>query len=222
MTTTFQKQLENSSGMKLRLKFNDNRSMMLSVKWEPDGAKVSLHRMFLDAPRNVMDALACYINQKDQKIAPTVKAFIEHKLQTLDYSHTIDRSKLYSNGNVYNLKKIYDQLNEEYFDSKLQLFITWFGKANQRSRSRFTFGLYHDPLRLIKINRMLDSPSFPDYVVSYVVYHEMVHHVSPSYFDTQGMHHIHSKEFKKIEMKYKHYELATKWIKQNVANFFIW
>lgn len=222
MTLTLQKQLEDRSGMKLQLKINDNRSTMLSVKWEPDGAKVSLHRMFLEAPRNVMDALACYLNKKDKKIAPAVKAFIETKLQKLDYSHTIDRSKLYSSGNIYNLQKIYDKLNEEYFDGKLQLYITWFGKANQRNRSRFTFGLYHDPLRLIKINRMLDSPSFPEYVVSYVVYHEMVHHVRPSYFDDDGQHHIHSKEFKEMEMQFKHYDLAQKWIKQNVANFFIW
>lgn len=222
MTTTIQKQLENRSGMKLKLKINDNRSTMLSVKWEPDCTKVSLHRIFLNAPRNVMDALACYLKQKDKIIAPTVKAFIEDRLHKLDYSHTIDRTKLYSCGNVYNLQRIYDQLNKEYFGGELDLYITWFGKANQRSRSRFTFGLYHDPLRLIKINRMLDSPSFPDYVVAYVVYHEMVHHVCPSYFDANGHHHIHSKEFKEIEKKYRHYDLAEKWISQNVANFFIW
>ena len=84
MTTTIQKQLEDSSGIKLKLRINDNRSTMLSVKWEPDGAKVSLHRIFLDAPRNVMDALACYLKREDRIIAPTVKAFIEDRLKKLD------------------------------------------------------------------------------------------------------------------------------------------
>ena len=220
MTTTIQKQLEDSSGIKLKLKINDNRSTMLSVKWEPDGAKVSLHRIFLDAPRNVMDALACYLKREDRIIAPTVKAFIEDRLKKLDYSHLVDRRKLYSQGNVYNLQQIYNDLNAEYFDNALDLNITWFGRPNRRCRSRVTFGLYHDPLRLIKINRMLDSPAFPDYLVAYVVYHEMVHHVCPSYVDENGYHHIHTKEFKIKEAKFKYFDLAIDWIKKNQANFF--
>jgi hypothetical protein len=221
MTTTLQKQLESSSGLKLKLKINDNRSTMLSVKWEPDCTKVSLHRIFLQAPQNVMDALACYLRRKDKSIAASVKAFIEDNLKTLDYSHQIDHSKLYCQGNVYNLREIYDELNIEYFDNKLNLYITWFGKPNQRCRSRVTFGLYHDPLKLIKINRMLDSPSFPDYIVSYVVYHEMVHHVCPGYFDANGQHHIHSKEFKEREVLFRYHDIAQHWIKENQANFFI-
>lgn len=221
MTTTLQKKLESSSGLKLKLKINDNRSTMLSVKWEPDHAKVSLHRIFLDAPRNVMDALGCYLKREDRNIAPTVKAFIEDRLKTLDYSHLVDTSKLYSQGNVYNLKKIYDELNEEYFNGELDLYITWFGKRSRRCRSRVTFGLYHDPMRLIKINRLLDSPAFPDYLVYYVVYHEMVHHVCPSYVDENGYHHVHTQDFKIKEAEFRYFDLATDWIKKNRASFFI-
>lgn len=221
MTSTIQRRLEDQSGLKLKLKINDNRSTMLSVKWEPDATKVSLHRMFLEAPRNVMDDLACYLRQENKNIAPTVKAFIEDGLKKLDYSNQIDGAKLYSRGNVYNLQRIYQDLNREYFDGALNLRITWYGRPNQRPRSRFTFGLYHDLMRLIKINRMLDTPTFPDYLVSYVVYHEMVHHVCPSYFDARGYHHIHSKEFREREEQFRYYDLAQDWIKRNRANLFI-
>jgi hypothetical protein len=68
---------------------------------------------------------------------------------------------------------------------------------------------------------LLDSPSFPDYFVSYVVYHEMLHHVCPSYFDAKGLHQIHSKEFKAKEIEFKHYDLAQTWIKKNHSSFFI-
>lgn len=218
---TFQERLENSSGRKLKLKINDNRSTMLSVKWEPDGAKVSLHRIFLEAPKNVMDALACYLRQEETIIGPTVKAFIEDNLKNLDYSHQLDRSKMYSQGHVYNLLKVYNDLNREYFNDKINLHITWFGKAIQKGSSRVVFGLYYDQSRLIKINRLLDSPSFPDYFVSYVVYHEMLHHVCPSYFDHKGQNQIHTKEFKAREVEYQHYDLAQTWIKENQASFFI-
>lgn len=193
---------------------------MLSVKWEPDYTRVSLHRIFLDAPRNVMEALACYLRQEDKNIDSSVKAFIEDNLQKLDYSHLLNRQKLYSQGNVYNLQNIYNELNQEYFDGKLSLFITWFGKPIQRNRSRVTFGLYHDPLKLIKVNKILDSPAYPDYLVSYVVYHEMVHHVCPAYFDENGQHRIHSKEFKEREAEFRYFDLAKNWIKENQTTFF--
>lgn len=211
----FQEKLENSAGIKLRLKINDNRSTMLSVKWEPDCTKVSLHRMFLQAPRNVMQALACYLKGEDKKLAPSIRAYIEHNLQQLDYSHELDLSKLQTKGRVYDLQKIYHHLNRVYFDHSLDLHITWFGHGRRRSCNRVTFGLFHDPLRLIKINRLLDNKRFPDYFVAYVIYHEMLHYVCPTYVDEKGQKHIHSKEFKEREQEFKHFKLAQQWIRDN-------
>jgi hypothetical protein len=218
--TILEQNLDNRSGKKLKLKINDNRSTMLSVRWEPDCTKVSLHRIFLEAPQNVMQALACYIHQEDKSIAPTVKAFIEDNLKKLDYSHLLDRKKLYSQGNVYNLQQMYNDINREYFDEELNLYITWFGKPSVRNRSRVTFGLYHDPLKLIKIHRLLDSPSFPEFLVNYVIYHEMLHNVCPAYVDEKGVNRIHSKEFKKREMEFEHYEQAQVWIKEHQERLF--
>lgn len=217
---TFQEEVENLSGIKLKLKINDNRSTMLSVRWEPDCTKVSLHRMFLHAPQNVMQSLACYIRQEHKIISKDVKAFIEDGLKKLDYSHTVDQSKLYCQGKVYNLKDLYDELNDEYFEGQLNLFITWFGKHSQRNKTRITFGLYHDPLKLIKIHRLLDDHSIPPYVVSYVIFHEMIHHVCPSFVDERGLHRIHSKEFKRKEERYKYFEQAQRWIKEHQSNLF--
>jgi hypothetical protein len=217
---SFQKEIEASTGKELRLEINDNYSTMLSVKWEPDCTKVSMHRMFLGAPANVMEELACYLRQEKRSLTPTVKAFIQNNITKLDYSHLLKRQKLETAGTTYNLQKIYNALNKEYFDQELNLNITWYGNAKQRARSKITFGQYQDPLRLIKIHRMLDHPSFPDYLVEFVVYHEMLHHVSPSYVDKKGMHHIHSKEFKQLEKKFKKYALAQLWIKENQADLF--
>lgn len=216
----FQKELEASSGLKLKLKINDNRSTMLSVRWEPDCTKVSLHRMFLRAPENVMEALACYLKQEDKSISAPIRFFIEENMRKLDYSHLLNQKRLCYQGDFYNLKKIYNRLNEEYFNGELKLSITWFGKSSPRRCKRITFGLYYDPLKLIKINRLLDNPSFPDYVVYYVVYHEMVHHVCPSYHDQKGVNRIHTKEFKERERQFRDFHLAQKWIKEHQRNLF--
>lgn len=215
-----QEELAGIAGKRVEVKINDNHSTMLSVKWEPECTKVSLHRMFLKAPQNIMEELACYLKREDRIISPSVKAFIEDNLKEMDYSHTLKKEKLYQQGTVYNLKKIYDDLNAEYFQNKLNLLITWFGKYGPRNRSRVTFGLYHDPLKLIKIHRLLDTPSFPNYFVAYVVYHEMLHAVCPAYVDEKGQNRVHSREFKEKEAQFRYYHLAQRWIKEHQANLF--
>jgi len=220
MTCPLQQKLEASSGLKLKLKINDNRSTMLSIKWDPVCTKISLHRMFLEAPKNIMDSLACYLRHEEGNIPLSIRRFMENKMKGIDYSHQLDQTKLYCHGHVYNLKKIYHELNNQYFNNELDLSITWFGNGIQRNRSRVMFGLYNEGLRLIKINRLLDSPTFPDYIVSFVIYHEMLHHVCPSYFDGNGQHQIHTKEFRAQEKKFRYYEKAQLWIEENKSFFF--
>jgi hypothetical protein len=220
MIKAFQDKLENCSGKKLQVRINDNRSTMLSVRWGPDCTKVSLHRIFLRAPQNVMQALACYIRGDHKSIDSTVRAFIEDNLKKIDYSHKLNPGKLHIQGSVYNLHELYREVNSEYFDDKLNLHITWFGKPRPRNRSCLTFGLYYDPFRLIKINRFLDSPAVPEYLISYIVYHEMLHNVCPSYVDENGLHRVHSKEFKERETKFRYYQLAQKWIRDHQSRLF--
>ena len=192
---TFQQQLEASVGNRLRLKINDNRYTMLSVRWEAV-IKVSLHRMFLQAPQNIMQALAWYLKGKDKKMAPSIKAYIEDNLRQLDYSHELNHSELNSRGYYYDLQEIYNSLNHQYFDQSLGLQITWFGEREPRRRRRLTLGLYYDHFRLIKINRLLDSEHCPPYFVASIVYHEMLHHLYPAYVDERGFKHAHGRVFK--------------------------
>lgn len=220
MISYFQENLENHSGKKFKFKLHNNRSTMLSVRWEPDCTNVSLHKMFLQAPKNVMEELACYLLRKKRQIAPTIKAFIDTNIKKMDFSYLVDQKNLVSGGRFYDLQQIYDQLNREYFDQSVNLAITWFGKSDQKNRSRVTFGLYHETMKLIKIHRMLDTPRFPDYVVQYVVFHEIVHHICPSYVDQKGVNRIHSKEFKDKEATFRHIVEAQRWIKDNQMSFF--
>lgn len=215
MTAQFHRILEKQSGKKLQLTINDNRSTMLSIRWEPNCTRLSLHRMFLHAPQNIMDSLACYIRGDRRQITPELKCFIEENRKQLDYSHLLTHQTLFSQGSVYNLQTIYDRLNQEYFDPRLNLAITWFGKSFQRNKSRISLGLYHDALKLIKIHKILDNPLFPKYVVEHIIHHEMVHHICPAYCDAKGVSHVHNKQFKIKEAQYRYYELANQWIKEH-------
>ena len=218
--SAIQQQLESGSGKKLRLKINDNRSTMLSVKWEPDCTRVSLHRMFLQAPKNIMRDLAFYLRGDTLQMAPALKAYMNDKMQTLDYSHKVDLDSIETKGEVYDLQRICNAINEEYFDGSLNLYICWFGTAKKRYRTRITLGLYHDPLKLIKINRLLDKSRFPEYLIAFIIYHEMVHHICPATVDAKGVKHIHTRAFKEQEKRFRHYAKAQQWMKEHREEYF--
>lgn len=216
----FQKTLETKVGKKLQLKINDNRASMLSVRWERSHTQVSLHRIFLDAPHDILDELAFYLRKKQRGLSPSLKAFIEESWHKLDYSHLLDQQNMETKGEVHDLAEIFDRVNKTYFDGKVELLITWYGTRGKRGRSQVTFGLYYDSMKLIKINRLLDTPDVPTYVVEFVVYHEILHHVSPSYVEQTGRRQVHSKEFKKLEKQFQAYAAAKQWIEEHHAEMF--
>lgn len=211
----FQLELERALRKNVKLRINNNRSTMLSVKWEPECTKVSMHRFFLDAPKNIMDDLACYIKKESKQLTPDVKSFMEDRINQLDYTHELSHEHLHQIGSIYNLKEIMDQVNGVYFENSLDLNITWFQQQRKRYRSQFTFGLYQQPLRLIKVNRLLDRVDVPEYILSFVIYHEMLHHVFPSYCDGKGKRKVHHQQFKSMEKRFHAYDHAMEWIDMN-------
>ncbi|MGE0670205.1 MAG: SprT-like domain-containing protein [Parachlamydiales bacterium] len=123
-------------------------------------------------------------------------------------------------GEHYNLQEIYDQVNALYFEGRVDVQITWFGSQKRAARRRRTLGLYDFNSKLIKIHRLLDQPHFPSYFISYVVYHEMLHHLFPPYPPKRGRRKIHHADFKRHEKKFAEYSLAKEWEKENHQIFF--
>lgn len=211
-----EEELETRSGFKLNIRLNNNYSTMLSVRKEGRGeAKVSLHRIFLSAPQKVIHALASFIRGRRKPANPVIRAFIEEKICALDYTHRINRDKLVTRGRYHNLSELYNQVNRDYFHGQVQLYITWYGKTESRARRSLTYGLYFDPLKLIKIHRRLDRPEVPSYVVAFVIYHEILHYLCPPELGQAGRMHVHTDEFKKREAEFLQYREAQRWIQQH-------
>lgn len=182
-----------------------------------------MHRMFLDAPESVIEAIAHYVRGKRHRGSEhLLRSYIQSYLPTLDYSSRVNPKRLKQVGEVYNLKEIYTEINHTYFGGEMEVEITWFGRVVKKRRSRITFGEYHDSLKLIKIHRILDDLMFPSYFVSFVVYHEMLHHVVPCKRDPRGFTRIHTAEFKAKERLFADYRRAVAWEKENKEKIFGW
>jgi hypothetical protein len=216
-----QRLLSRRSGMRCDLIINENHSNMLAVLGRgPDWARISIHRMFLEAPESVINAIARYVAACDKSAFSLIRAYITANVHRFNYSHRVNPRLLEARGEVYNLQKIYDKINAEYFEDRLRLMITWQNRLPKKNCSRIVYGQYFQTLRLIKINRLLDDAYFPNYFVSFVVYHEMLHHAIPHYVDENGITKIHSIEFKEREKQFKHYRKAKEWELEFRRSFF--
>jgi len=205
----------------LELVINENRSTMLSLHQKR--RKLSLHKMFLDAPEHVIAAIAHYVrgtrkNASEQNLV--LRGYIQENLSRFDTSPRLDRTKLVKTGRVYDLQPLFDQVNQRYFEGSLELAVTWFGAWGRNNRSRVTFGLYHDNMRLVKIHRILDDPFFPEFFVLFILYHEMLHSVVPGFVDERGRFCTHGKAFKERERQFEHYAEAVAWEKKHKKHFF--
>jgi predicted metal-dependent hydrolase len=123
-------------------------------------------------------------------------------------------------GGHYDLKVIFNELNQAYFDNKLDLRITWFGSARRKAKRHRKLGLYCFRTKVVKIHRLLDQPHFPPYFISYVVYHEMLHSVCPPIKAKKGRYRIHHPHFVKREKEFAQYAEAKLWEKENRKLFF--
>lgn len=203
------------------LVLNNNRSTFLNLlEKKRKKIRLSIHKLFLSAPQNILRAIQCFVEKGNKDAAAELRNFATIRLQDLDYSFLLKSEDLKTKGKFYDLKKILSSINEEYFQEKLRLNITWYRSSAYPKKTSFTFGSYDHTLRLIRINELLDTPFCPEYFLFFVIYHEMLHHQFLPKLSTSGRREVHSRAFLLQEKKFKEYHLAKSWEKQFVKHFF--
>lgn len=216
--------LEEQSGKQVSLKLKVNRSTMLSVRWDSrncNQANICVHPMFLRAPRNVMEALACHLREENRTFAPEIKQFISIQSHLIPPHEQARIGPLLHQGKYFNLQALYDEVNETYFGNALKLSITWFGQHAAKNRSKIYLGLFSPCAQLVKINRILDQATTPRYVLLFIIYHEMLHSICKPLATEKGSIRIHHREFKMRERNFLHFHEATSWIAKQRSYFFV-
>ena len=75
---------------------------------------------------------------------------------------------------------------------------------------------HHDSTHnTIVISKTLDSHDVPEWLVEFVLYHEMLHIKHPAQI-INGRRQHHTKAFRSDEKKFPHYEQSQKWIEHLV------
>jgi hypothetical protein len=201
-----------------QLAVTDNRQRMITQTRERGVLRVRVHMMFLDAPERVQDALVDYVVTGGREASQVVGAFIEGNSFRIRASRRV-RGPLHTRGKVHDLREAVDRVNHTCFGGSINdVLITWGRKTRAEDKGRYTIrlGSYSAQERLIRVHPVLDKKWVPRYFVSYIVYHELVHHVVPP-LRVGGQTILHPPEFLRRERLFRHYERAIAWEEAHIG-----
>jgi hypothetical protein len=199
---------------RVQVTLTDNRYTMISVRRiaRDKRYEVRLHHMFVDADPVIIRGLAKYIADNDADASRILGDFIDANSE-----HVRGRSRrapaqlIFTAGEVHDLRMIFDELNAQYFDNRIDAAITWGARTGRpRRRNSIKMGSYSVEDRLIRIHRSLDRAFVPRFFVAWIVFHEMLHQVHDIRVKN-GRREFHSKEFLADEAGFAAYDQAKIW-----------
>ncbi|TGK35109.1 DUF45 domain-containing protein [Leptospira gomenensis] len=112
------------------------------------------------------------------------------------------------------LREILDKLNTIHLSLNLSGTKIHWGKRKSKTR----LGHYDPSQDMIVINPILANEFVPDYVLEYIVFHELLHVRFPPR-RKNGKNVIHGREFRAFEKKFPDYRRANLWLKNSFHRF---
>ena len=202
--------------------FTNNRSTMVSFRRLGGRLLVRLHRMFRHSNEKILDALALFLGKKDPEASAQLDEFFREHQHEIRSSKRARPRRLRAQGAHQDLQAIFDRVNQTYFDGRIETRIGWgrapskrsTGRRRRRTVSR-ALATYSFDDQTIRVSPVLDDPDIPDYVLDWIVYHEMLHHVLPVE-KKRGKCFYHTKRFHLLERAFARYEEAKSWEKANM------
>jgi hypothetical protein len=204
---------------RFRVEFYPYASLVLTIRRREDAVYVRFSDLLRRAPLAVFEgAAALLLARVFRRNAP--RSLIEPYLAYARSNRTRQRISRMRGGRVrlastspqgrhFDLEKMFDQLNAQYFGGQLQRpHIGWSTRSWRRQ-----FGCYDPGPNQILLNRRMDHPRVPQVAVEYVLYHEMLHVKHPT--RRSGCTLLsHSPEFRAEEKQFPEFEHARKILDQ--------
>jgi len=198
-----------------RVEFYPYSSLVLTIRRREDLLVVRLSDLLSRAPLGVLESAAALLLARVYR-RRLPRALVQPYLNYARSGRTRSRiSRMRSRrvrpkhaapqGRQYDLATLFDQLNSKYFSGELrQPQIGWSVYGWRRQ-----FGCYDPGPNQILLNRRMDRPGIPQFVVEYVLFHEMLHVKHPT--RRSGCTLVsHSPEFRAEEKRFEQFTLARK------------
>lgn len=192
-------------------------SLTLTIRRRADVMYVRFSDLLRRAPLQVREGAAALLLARVYR-RRTLKAMVQPYLLyarsdrtrgriTRMRRHRVRRVATLPQGRHFDLHALFGQLNQQYFGGELERpHIGWSTRSWRRQ-----FGCYDPGPRQIVLNRRMDRSGVPQFVVEYVLFHEMLHVKHPT--RRSGCTLVsHSPEFRTEEKRFAQFDVARKFL----------
>jgi len=131
-----------------------------------------------------------------------------------------DRYKNANQGQVYDLKPVFDRVNARFFNNCIAAYLRWGGPLTLTSYQTDKRNTSGDVFHVITIAGVYDHEDVPAFALECVMYHEMLHIAVPPYVKN-GRRVIHGPEFKRAEAQHPLVESWKKWEKEKIHTIYM-
>ena len=191
------------------IRYTRNRTVILSIRPDRKGRPVlRAHMCFRTAPDDIADAaIRLYLTRanKVQRRRWSHVVTLYHQ-QAAEPPETVASAELRP-GIHHDLRAILERVNAEWFESKLELDITYGDRIARRLMGRHE---KRSPRNLIIVNPILDHAWVTEWYLEFLVFHECLHEVYPPRPSADRMI-LHPPEFRAHERKHPDLERARKY-----------
>lgn len=198
---------------RVRVRFFNTASL---YRFVPDGDKSRLtaHQAFVGAPEEVLRALVRLgiPHARKRKLRAVVMAHTETaefrgRIAALDRFRRPDVGA--ARGQHMDLAEAFDRVNRAFFDGRMSPPHLAWSPAVRRQE----FGRYEASSDTVLLNRALDGPDVPAFVVDYVMVHELLHKVLGVHVHN-GRRQVHTRAFRQAEQSFAQYAESERWLKK--------
>ncbi len=243
-----QRVVEGRAQQRITTVLTDNRSSVIGKKRLPDGhILLKLHWLFLLQPKEIWQEAVDFIFHRSagslflnriRGIAPTPSHRPSLNRAIRNFDHLLLERKpkppLPPEGKYYDLRRMFDSLNCEFFGGKLETEITWMQTMRPMGK-KMTLGIYDENLNRISIHPCLDDSFVPPCFIETIVYHEMLHAdmvTTHIHFPAPPQQLVlpffrgelqptrrrwHTKMFRWQEQRFPDYDTAIQWERANLS-----
>jgi hypothetical protein len=202
-------------GYPMQVVLTENRRTLFSFRVRRNGGVLRLHRIFMEASKDVWEALASFIEGNREEARETLRAFAKANQEEFGREDRNQRKEsLRQHGRIFHLGEMFRSLNERYFHGELNVDISW-GQWGRRPKRCVRLGSFDLDRGLIRIHPVLDDPSVPRRVLEGVVYHEMLHALLGAE-NTTGRKSLHGPSFREKEKAFPDWEANDAWIRTHI------
>jgi hypothetical protein len=172
---------------------------------------ITAQEILIQAPDKVLINILVSVladgNQKDRTLIHeyTFSPTYQKAREELEYLG-INKGRL-AVGSIYDLRKSFQRVNRDYFDGGLsEPNLVWSSRLTHRK-----FGHYQWDIDTVMVSKSLDQKKIPEYVVDFVMYHELLHKKLGAKLVNKRRA-VHTSTFRNEESKFKKLDQAQKWL----------